>query len=384
MRGKPVKAKGFVLLISLILLLSISVITAAFVYLVTIRTRAVASGLDNSKAFWLAEAGIQQVIYTVKTDANYRDAPTTITGNLGDGKYSVTVVKQTGKTVYDMVSTGTVGGASRSIGQTATLVMQGWTKPFTDYGVFAGGGSINLQSTSKILGDVYTVGTVTTASKASVTGTVYANSGSGNYTRLPLPNPTIPAPALTKTYYTTLINTAKTVVAGNKTYDTLALAGGTVYINGTVSATNITGPGTVVSTGVFTIGGGNVGQGVNIISNSTISASSSSHIQSLSVLYATTGISLAGSGVVIDNAALITPGTVSDMAKSVTIHGAIFCGGNLSLTGKTTMTGAVVSGGTITMSSSAQIIRSSSELPLTVPNGVENISSVTLSAWQEV
>jgi Protein of unknown function (DUF2572). len=151
-----------------------------------------------------------------------------------------------------------------------------------------------------------------------------------------------------------------------------------------VSATNITGPGTVVSTGVFTIGGGNVGQGVNIISNSTISASSGSHIQSGSVLYATTGISLAGSGVVIDNAALITPGTVSDNAKTVTINGAIFCGGNLSLTGKTTVTGAVVSGGTMTISSSAQIIRSNSQLPPIVPNGVENISSVTLSAWQEV
>ena len=79
--------RGFVLLLSVILLLSISVIAAAFISLSIIRTRSVAGGLASAKAFWLAEAGIQQVISRIKTDAAYRNAPANINRDEPGGRH---------------------------------------------------------------------------------------------------------------------------------------------------------------------------------------------------------------------------------------------------------------------------------------------------------
>jgi hypothetical protein len=377
--------KGFVLALSAILLLSISIIVAAFIFLVTIRTRAAASGLDSAKAFWLAEAGIQQVIYRVMTDSDYRNTPTDITGSLGSGTYSVSVVKSAGQPVYTLSSTGTAGIVSRGVGQTVTFSFAGWTAPFANYGVFTKAGSVNLQNSSnKITGDVYTAGIVITQGFSTVTGTVYADSGSGNYKRLPLPIPNIPWPELDKTYYTTLINTAGKYAKKDMTYSTLNLGGGTVYVNGKVTATNITGPGIVVCTGNFVINGGTVGQDVTIISNAALSMANNSHVQTGAVMYASTSISLTGNYAVLDNAALITPGAMTLGATNLRVNGVVFCGGNLALQKSTTVNGSVVSGGTINMASSAQIVQDSSQLPLEVPNGIASgtASSVLLSNWQ--
>jgi hypothetical protein len=379
--------KGFVLALSAVLLLSISIIVAAFIFLVTIRTRAAASGLDSAKAFWLAEAGVQQVIYKVMSDSAYRNAPTTVTGSLGSGTYSVSVVKLAG-TAYTMTSTGTAGIVSRNVVQTATFSFAGWSAPFANYGVFAKAGNVILQnSANTITGDVYAaVGTVTTMGFSTVTGTVYADKGSGNYKRLPLPIPNIPGPELDKTDYTTLINKAGTYIKKDMTYSTLNLAGGIVYVNGRVTATNITGPGTVVCTGNFIVNGGTVGKDVSIISNATLSMANYSHVQPGAVIYASTSISLTGSSVVLDNATLITPGTAVLNANSLTVNGVILCEGNLALQKGTIVNGSVVSGGTITMSSSAQIVQDSSQLPLTVPKGIKSVTatSVLLSNWQGV
>jgi len=378
--------KGFVLLLSVILLVSISVITAAFISLAVIRTRSVAAGSGSAKAFWLAEAGLQQAINRIKTDNIYRNAPFDITDSLGDGTYAVSVVKPSSQTVYTVTSTGTVAGISKTVAQTVAFSASGWTRPFTDYGVFAGGGSLFLQnSANMIVGDVYTTWYVTTMGWSTVTGIVYANMGFGNYMRLPLPFPPIAAPVLDKTYYTTLINAAGKYVRKDMTYNTLTLAGGTVYVNGKVTATNIIGPGTVVCTGNFVVNGGTVGQDVTIISNATLSMTNNSHVQAGAVIYASTGISLTGSNVVLDNAALITPGAVALNANNVTVNGVVFCGGNLTMQTTVTVNGAVVAGGSITMSGSARIVQHQDQLPLTVPDGIPSAASavsITVSNWQ--
>ena len=371
---------GFVLIVSVIILLSLSIIAGAFVQLVTVRTRASASSLDSAKAFWIAEGGIQQVIYRLKNDTNYRSSPTSISGNLGGGSYSVAVTKQSGQTVYAMVSTGTVGVISRNINQTATVAV-GWGKPFNDYGAFAGGASISLKNSAKIVGDAYTTGSVSTASSSTVTGKVYANSGSGNYARLPLPSPTIPSPTLDSTYYTALINTAKTQTSGNKVYTTLALTGGTLYVNGTINAKNITGAGIVVSTGNITITGGDVAQGITIISDGRISFSSSSHIQSGCILYAKTSFAVTNSSVIMDNAALLTPGTVS-ITQDLKFNGVIFSGGAMTIGSSAIINGAVASGGLITVQNTAQVVQNKNQLPPNTPNGVDSATNVVLSGWQ--
>jgi len=110
-----------------------------------------------------------------------------------------------------------------------------------------------------------------------------------------------------------------------------------------------------------------------------------SHVQAGAVIYASTGISLTGSNVVLDNAALITPGAVALNANNVTVNGVVFCGGNLTMQKTVTVNGAVVAGGSITMSGSARIVQHQDQLPLTVPDGIPSAASavsITVSNWQ--
>jgi len=378
--------RGFVLIVSVIMLLSLTVITTAFVTMLTARIRSASSDFESEKALWLAEAGIQQVVHKVLTDEAYRNTPVDITGSLGGGTYTVSVVKQT-ETVYNLTSSGVAGGVSRDITQTATFVLSGWPRQFADYGAFTGVDGVLLNTRATINGDVYTLGSVTTVGKnSSVTGTVYADTGSGNYKRLPLPDPLLDEPKLDTTYYDALIDKASTYPGGNKTYTTLDLSGGTVYVNGRVTAANIIGPGTVVSTGNFTVGSGTVGENVTIVSNASLSVLKNSNVKTGAVLYASSSVTIPNNNVVIDNASLITPGTVTFSSK-VTYNGIIFCGGDLNLSSgnqNTVITGAVVSGGRISMAQSDQIVQSSDQLPVNIPLGIEvsTISSVTLSDWQ--
>ena len=371
--------RAFALIFVFVAIVFLTILSSAVLLRSVAESRMATRQLEATQAFWLAEAGIQQVAYRLKTDAAYRSSPTNITGSLASGTYAVTVSKRTGVTVYDVTSTGTAGGIPRNIAQTLTVTI-GWGKQFTDYGVFAGAGSISMKNSSQITGDAYTAGSVSTSSSSIVTGKVYANSGSGNYTRVPLPSPPLARAVLDTTYYVTEINTAKTYASGNKTYTTLALAGGTVYVNGTVTATNITGPGTVVSNGNFTVNGGSVGQNVTIITNSTLSFASGSHVLSGAVLYATTAVTSTASNVIMDSAALLTPGTVT-FSNSITFNGAIFCGGNISVGSNSVVNGAVTSGGTINTTSSGQIVQNKNKLPPNTPNGVESITQVVLSGW---
>lgn len=106
--------RGIVLLYTFIVMLMISIVAAAFLFLASGRARAVAGEAASAKAFWLAEAGIQRVVYRLMTEPGYRSAPGNI-GNtgLGDGTYSVAVIKS--GNAYTITSTGAVYGVQRQV-----------------------------------------------------------------------------------------------------------------------------------------------------------------------------------------------------------------------------------------------------------------------------
>ena len=121
--------KGVVLLLTFIIMATLTVITVVFLYMVSAEIRNAGYELSDSQALWIADGGIQQAIYKVKSDAVYRANPTTLTGNLGAGSYSATVAKN-GST-YNVTSTGTVGKAKRKI---SCVVQQTGGSPFTSAG----------------------------------------------------------------------------------------------------------------------------------------------------------------------------------------------------------------------------------------------------------
>lgn len=122
--------KGMVLILTFIIIITLTAIVAAFLYLTSTQLKGSAYDAASHQALWLAEAGIQQAISYIRYTAGVTTDP--ITGNLGSGSYTATIAGS-GDT-RTISSTGTVGVISRTITQTVTV-----KNPYqTGYGVGVG------------------------------------------------------------------------------------------------------------------------------------------------------------------------------------------------------------------------------------------------------
>lgn len=381
------RSRGVALVIVLIIFITLTSITASFLYEAAIGQRKVAHEIANAKALWIAEAGLQDAVYRVKNDISYRNSPIQLNGILGDGSYSVDVVKNAN--MYNLVSTATVNNVSRKLTQVLDYAL--WATAFNDYGLWGGSITIDMFHTTLIDGDVYVNGNINLNGNSRINGYAYAQggiTGNGNYlmpTTIPDPLPTIPS--FDTAYYNGKISTASTYPAGNQTYNSLNLAGGIVYVNGDVTISNggrITGPGTLVLTGKFTLSGSAIlGTGSTVISGGTLDLKSTSMAETNTVFYSSQNLALTQSGVLFDGTALITPGDL-DITQSITFNGIVYAGGSVAIRQSAIVRGAVVAGTYIELWHSAHIIHSVSAFPSSVPIGLEGGSGLVLSQWNEI
>ena len=117
------KKKGAVLLLTFVIVITLTLVTGAFLYMVSVGTKSTSVNSARGKAFWLAEAGVQDVIYRLNNDAGYRANPVDLNELLGSGNYAVTVAKQANK--YAVVSIGTSGIVSRMVTASMTVGTKG-------------------------------------------------------------------------------------------------------------------------------------------------------------------------------------------------------------------------------------------------------------------
>lgn len=113
------RKKGAVLLLTFIIMITLTVITSAFLFMISIQTKGSGYDIVSHKALWLAEAGLQKAFYTLKNDVNYQQSPTLISGSLGNGTYSVSAVKN--NNIYTFSSIGTVSVMNRKITHSMAL-----------------------------------------------------------------------------------------------------------------------------------------------------------------------------------------------------------------------------------------------------------------------
>ncbi len=299
------RKKGVTLLLTLIIMTTLAVIVTAFLYMVSVQTKGAGYTIDSAKAFWLAEAGIQQVMYRLKNDPAYRADPTTVSGNLGDGSYTVSVVKNA--STYTLTSTGTVEGLSRTIEQSIIAVEGG--ADFSD-GIYADGNTLNFQGSSgTINGDIRGNGNIQNYSGMTINGTVLPNS------------PTDFAICDYPSYLAiadNVVNTSKTFTSGN-TYS------GIWYVKGSVDIQkNVTINGSIIATGGITISGSkqNPATNINITPGSNYPALVSGTNIDSSYLQTSTikGLIYAGNNVSFDN-----------NGTGALFNGSILAGSNISM-----------------------------------------------------
>ncbi len=90
-------SRGFVLLLTLLIMASLSAVAGGLIVALTTNFREIAVRTNDAKAFWLSEAGIEKAIWNLKTPPGSGGmgenwtTPGTIE-NLGGGNYSMVVV----------------------------------------------------------------------------------------------------------------------------------------------------------------------------------------------------------------------------------------------------------------------------------------------------
>ncbi len=222
--------KGSVLIVMFIIMTTLTTITVAYLYMTSIRLRGSAYDVVSSKALWLAEAGLQDVIYRLNNDSEYRDSPTAVNENLGDGSYSVSVSKNVN--TYSLTSTGTVDVLNRKITQNV-IVAEGTPQAFS-YAQHSGKDIDYGNSVGTINGDISAVDQVTNEDGMTINGNIAERSG-------------IATPFVNFDSYSAI---ADNVVHGRKTFEEGQTYSGIWYVGGNaIIKDNVTINGSIIATG---------------------------------------------------------------------------------------------------------------------------------------
>ncbi len=405
--------KGFVLLLTLVIMMTLSSIAAALIFSLTTDFRNAVVQSNDAKAFWLAEAGIQDAAKRLKNDEiNISDGSTDSTSiqniSLGGGIYSVTL-SRTGSDIT-LTSTGTHGGQTRTVKQVQVLTLK-FPAAF-DYAVF-GSNSTNATLTiagggagATISGDLFydrpvpVDSVIVRANSKVINGLVYTDtiSGAGTYTLASGdPSPVPSYPVFSTATYDAAITIADSAPRPDFTLSgssTLNLAGGTVYYrNFTAQNTStVIGPGTIVVTrDVLVRNSAIIGSNVKIIAKRQITVRDTSKINSGSVLYARRRASLIGSAIV--NTSLIVP-VISWGVSNVVIQNSVILTGivftdSLDVFAAANIKGSIVANrfhGNAIDGMGVKITFNSTYIPTTVPAGfaTREVYSKKANSWDEV
>ena len=393
-RGQKKGKRGVALILTFMIMATVMTVTIAFLFMLNTRSRGTAFDVASHKALWVAEAGLQSVIYRLRTDIAYRNDPTQVSGSVGNGSYSVTVVRD-GST-YTLTSTGSVDVVERELSQSVIV-----TSAFPDafgYALFGDTNSsrLRLRNNVAVSGDLYYDGDVRIDANASVTdGLVYGDTvdGAGTYTEAPGPPDPVPAyPTFDTTYYDDEISTGEAMSPGNFTLngtDDLDLAGGTLYYRDFTAEDDatITGPGTIVATDDIEIKDNvSISPNVTLISKDDLTVRGNAVVQSGAILYGRDKILLRDDADVTGSLLVPTNNKVATMQDSATLTGIIYAD-RVRLRNDAEIDGSVMADDFVgdRIQNNVDITFDDAALPDTVPTGFESggITVVPQRDWNE-
>jgi Tfp pilus assembly protein PilX len=241
-----VNKRGVALILTFIFMVSLVIIVAAYLFLVTSDTRHVTGQINSEKALFLADAGLNKAVWYLtntapdsSTDASWRttaypadpgaDPTDPQQESLGDGTYTMWV--ETSGSDIMVTARGTANNIERVIREMITLASS--VPEAFNYAQYSGG-SINYSGSSgTITGDLNTVGNVDNEGGMTITGTITEGSA-------------VPVPSVDTASYAAI---AGTTVSGNKTFNPGTYSG-IWYVDGKATINdNVTINGTIVATG---------------------------------------------------------------------------------------------------------------------------------------
>jgi hypothetical protein len=373
--------KGIALVLATILLLVLSVLAVAMVFLGRHETLFMVKGRLSDSALYIADGGVEYAINELRKDSNYRGPTTYTLGNAGQFTVNVSVDGQP-EDHYEITSTGFVPDATHpretrrvksvvnltqevssvfqhAIASQGNITLQGNAVINSDNpqgeGDIYSGGNILLQNNATVNGDASAVGTITTQGNSTITGE--RNPGGE-----PLDFPEI--------------DTAR--------YISEAQAGGTYNGNYIVGSNQNLGP--LYITGNLVIQGN-----YQVTLTGTVYVAGSVTLQGTPDTY-----SFTGSETLVANGNVTMQGdATSGIPLVISVHGNVTLQGNISTQGtviyapegNVTIQGnpdvnGVVVGQTVTIQGSASVTRQVDLTGYPLPGG--GISTASVVSWQEL
>lgn len=174
MRNSETNKNGQVLLYSILVLGALAAFLTVLAGALIANNKFNRRSTDVALGLQLAEAGIDRAIWCLN---HASDCPGGYTGesqDLGAGSYTVAVAPSGNTRI--LTSTGIVNGKQRTI--EVVISNESSTDASFYYGVQAGVGGIDLANNARILGNVYTSGSVTGTNGSEVTGDAILALGS--------------------------------------------------------------------------------------------------------------------------------------------------------------------------------------------------------------
>jgi hypothetical protein len=241
-----VNNKGVALILTFIFMVSLTVITAAYLFLVTSDARNVNAQVNNEKAIYLADAGLNKAVWYLthtapdgSTNGSWRTTayPASPGPNptdpkqesSGEGTYTIWVTTS-GSNIL-VTAWGMVNNIDRTIQETITLT--GGVPQAFSYVQYSGGSIDFKNSSGAVTGNLNTVGSVNDESGMTITGTITEGSA-------------VAVPSVNMGSYAAI---ATTTVSGNRTFNAGTYSG-IWYVDGKVTINdNVTFNGTIVATG---------------------------------------------------------------------------------------------------------------------------------------
>ena len=386
MKRFTLNKKGVILILTFIIMTTLCAVTVAFLYMTSVQTKGTGYDITSAKALWIAEAGLQQVMYKLKNDSNFRDNPTTVSANLGDGSYSVTVTPNGND--YNLVSLGTVGVLSRKISCVAKGGLIFFYAGFGNSSLTVGTngdtdsydsnlGRYNVSGNKGHNGNAGTNGNISTSGSAYIDGDASTgpsgtfNTKSAVYGQITHTNNvslaavTIPATLTGLTSGGTISNTLS-LPSGNYKYAAISLNSSKVL--------TITGPANIYLTGSTAIS-------LSSTAKITISAASTGPVK----IYTAGTSTIGGSGVV--NSTYLpsyfqifgsTSGTVS-LTSSAEFYGLVYAPtASISLTGSGAMYGSFI-GNSVTINGTGGLHYDKALSNVSIASG-----KFSMQSWHEV
>lgn len=246
--NKNKKKEGGVLVTVVIVVTAVFVLAIGFLRLHERDTVEAVYVEHSNQAFWLAEAGIQQLVSKLRNDPTFRanisndsSSPDYTTNMVGNGSYEVKYWTDLTGTNFVVRSRGSVRNESRTIEVDFALLQ------FGPYGITTINGDSQIRQDSTIVGSIYQNGDLEVRNGTSISGTVLAeNHSEFGDSGEPIPEDGQLDLNIDQTQFSPYFALADSAVAGT---DPLLLNGGTLVYSSSLDPAVIGGPGVLVIKG---------------------------------------------------------------------------------------------------------------------------------------